>query len=85
MSPCYGPFSLGARFETYEWFISLIFQFFSGRGNARTIETADAVLSGYGGTIVLKYPTAYSIDQVSILGGSLYDAVSTYDCTVSNI
>ena len=31
ISPCYGPFSLGARFETYEPFISLIFQIVSGR------------------------------------------------------
>jgi hypothetical protein len=30
ISPCYGPFSLGGRFETYEPFISLIFQLFSG-------------------------------------------------------
>jgi uncharacterized OsmC-like protein len=28
ISPCYGPFSLGGRFETYEPFISLIFKFF---------------------------------------------------------
>jgi len=33
ISPCYGPFWLGERFETYEPFISLIFLFFfSGRG-----------------------------------------------------
>jgi hypothetical protein len=30
ISPCFGPFSLGARCETYEPFISLIFQFFFG-------------------------------------------------------
>jgi hypothetical protein len=41
ISPCYGPFSLGARFETYEPFISLIFQFFSGRSKQRITETAD--------------------------------------------
>jgi hypothetical protein len=35
ISPCYGPFSLGERFETYEPFISLIFQIFSGRGELR--------------------------------------------------
>jgi hypothetical protein len=29
ISPCYGPFSLGASFETYVPFISLIFIFFS--------------------------------------------------------
>jgi len=41
ISPSYGPFSLGARFETYESFISLIFQFFSGRGKPRITEIAD--------------------------------------------
>jgi len=30
ISPCFGPFSFGARFETYEPFISLIFQIFFG-------------------------------------------------------
>jgi hypothetical protein len=36
------PFSLGARFETYEPFISLIFLFFfSGRRQPRITETAD--------------------------------------------
>jgi hypothetical protein len=33
----YSQFSLGARFETYEPFISLIFQFFSGRGKPRIL------------------------------------------------
>jgi hypothetical protein len=33
----YGPFSLGGSFETYEPFISLIFEFFSGRGNSRLL------------------------------------------------
>jgi hypothetical protein len=40
ISPFYGPFSLGARFETYEPFVSLIFQFFSGRGKPWITETA---------------------------------------------
>jgi hypothetical protein len=30
ISPCYGPFSLGGCFETYEPFIYLIFEFFPG-------------------------------------------------------
>jgi hypothetical protein len=30
ISPCYGPFSLGASFETNEPFISLNLQFFFG-------------------------------------------------------
>jgi hypothetical protein len=41
MSPYYGPFLLGARFETYEPFIYLIFNFFSGRGKSLITDTAD--------------------------------------------
>jgi hypothetical protein len=41
ISPCYGPFSLGVHFETYETFISLIFQFFLGCGKMRITETMD--------------------------------------------
>jgi hypothetical protein len=37
ISPCYGPFLLGLRFETYEPFISLIFNFVSGRGKPRIL------------------------------------------------
>jgi hypothetical protein len=37
ISPCYGPFSLGGRFETYEIFISLIFKFFSDRNEKRAL------------------------------------------------
>jgi hypothetical protein len=48
ISPCYGPFSLGARFETCEPFISLIFNFFSGRGKSWITENADteSVITG---------------------------------------
>jgi hypothetical protein len=31
------PFSLGARFDNYELFIYLIFNFFSGRGKPRIL------------------------------------------------
>jgi hypothetical protein len=41
ISPCYGPFSLGASFENYEPFISLIYQTISGRGKPRITDTAD--------------------------------------------
>jgi hypothetical protein len=41
ISPCYGLFSLGARFDTYELFISLIFKFFGGHGKLRITETKD--------------------------------------------
>jgi hypothetical protein len=34
---------LGGSFETYENFISLIFQFFSGRGEPQITETADCL------------------------------------------
>jgi hypothetical protein len=41
ISPCYGPFSLGGLFESYQPFISLIFNFFSSRVFSRLNETAD--------------------------------------------
>jgi hypothetical protein len=41
ISPCYSPFSLGRHFETYKPFISLHFQFFSGRGEPQITETLD--------------------------------------------
>jgi hypothetical protein len=42
ISPCYGLFSLGVHFETYELFISLIFNFFLYHGKLQTTETADS-------------------------------------------
>jgi hypothetical protein len=55
ISPCYGLFSLGGRFETYEPLISLIFQFPWG-----PLWTADNWnnaywISRYGGTPVLLF------------------------------
>jgi hypothetical protein len=41
ISPCYGLLSLGMRFETYEPFISLIFQIFWDYGKPQVTETAD--------------------------------------------
>jgi hypothetical protein len=41
ISPCCSPFSLGRRFETYEPFISLIFQFFFGPWWTADTESAD--------------------------------------------
>jgi hypothetical protein len=40
-SPCYGLFLFGARFETNKLFISLLFNFFSGRSKLRITETTD--------------------------------------------
>jgi hypothetical protein len=37
VSPYYGPFSLEVRFETSELFLSLIFNFFSGRSKPRIL------------------------------------------------
>jgi hypothetical protein len=45
ISPCYGQFSLGVRFESYEMFISLIINFLGGRGELRTPETMGNVLA----------------------------------------
>jgi hypothetical protein len=48
-SPCYGLFSLCMRFETYEPFISLIFNFFfSGCCKLWITETTDTELEGMG-------------------------------------
>jgi hypothetical protein len=41
ISSCYDPFSLGARFKTFQRLIYLIFTIFSGRGKTRKTETAD--------------------------------------------
>jgi hypothetical protein len=41
ISPCYGPYSLGACFETFKPFNSFIFNFFSGRGKQQITEAAD--------------------------------------------
>jgi hypothetical protein len=37
ISQCYGPFSFGGRFKTYEPFIYLILQFFPGRSEPRIL------------------------------------------------
>jgi hypothetical protein len=41
ISPCYGLFSPDARFETYEPFISLMFQILGGRDKLWITENAD--------------------------------------------
>jgi hypothetical protein len=51
ISPCYGPFSLGARFETYELLISLIL-FFSSHGKPRITKTANTESAELGTTFV---------------------------------
>jgi hypothetical protein len=58
-SPCYRPFSLGGRFETYKPFISLIFQFFSGRGEPQITETADSEPVDTGDTPIYVYIYIY--------------------------
>jgi hypothetical protein len=49
ISPCYGPFSLGGSFETYEPFISFIFNFFF-----RAAVILRYWISGYGGTTIYR-------------------------------
>jgi hypothetical protein len=41
ISPYYGSFLFGVRFETYELFISLIFHFFLGPWSIADIESVD--------------------------------------------
>jgi hypothetical protein len=56
ISPCYNPFSLAGRFETYEpsTRIYLIFKFFSGRGEPRITETADTESVDTGAQLSIK-------------------------------
>jgi hypothetical protein len=60
ISSRYGPFSLGARFETYEPFISLIFHCFPRRGKPRITEMADTesvreCLLSFGAESIVSY------------------------------
>jgi hypothetical protein len=48
ISPCYGLFSLGRHFETYETFIYLIFKFFSGHSELQITEAAYTVSADMG-------------------------------------
>jgi hypothetical protein len=48
ISLCYGPFSVGTHFETYEPFISLISKFFSGHSKTWITETAGTVSADTG-------------------------------------
>jgi hypothetical protein len=48
ISPFYGPFSFGGRFEIYEPFSSLISQSFLGRGKPRITETVGTELGDIG-------------------------------------
>jgi hypothetical protein len=52
ISPHYGLFLLGGHVETYEPFISLIFQCFLGRGEPQITETTDTDSADNGGTPV---------------------------------
>jgi hypothetical protein len=52
ISQCYGPFSLGALFETYKPFISLIFNFFFGPRSTADNWNRGYWTSEYGGTPV---------------------------------
>ena len=65
----YVPFSLGARFETYEQFISLVFQFFfSCRGKPLITETEDTESAD---TEVRLYNVIIVWDHRRICGPSL--------------
>jgi hypothetical protein len=54
ISQCYGLFSLDARFKTYELFLSLIFQIFSGCDKLQITETADTESMDTGACLYLN-------------------------------
>jgi hypothetical protein len=64
ISPFKGPFSLGARFETYEPFISLIFNFFRGALNR------GCWISGYGGHDCIYHRLRWNEELIWVLTNS---------------
>jgi hypothetical protein len=54
ISPCYGPLSLGAHFETYELFLSLIFTFFLGRTKPWITEIVDTGSVEWGACLYMR-------------------------------
>ena len=69
ISPCNGPFSLEARFETYEPFISLIFHIFSDSGkprilNPRIWRSACTVFS-----VLASNKESWEVIRVCVCGG----------------
>jgi hypothetical protein len=61
ISPCYGPFSLGVRFESHEPFIYLIFNFF------RAVVNRGYRIGGYGGTTVLAFQATVPEPAASVM------------------
>jgi hypothetical protein len=71
ISPFYGPLSLGAHFETYKQFISLIFQFFF-----QAMVNHGYWISGYGGMTVF---VLYCLTQIydALLANHIFTACSS--------
>jgi hypothetical protein len=63
ISPCYGLFSLGVHLETYEPFISLIFQFFSDHSEPQITEAADAESVDMGALLYIYCPCFVESEQ----------------------
>jgi hypothetical protein len=80
ISPCYGLFSLGARFETYEPFIYLIFNFWWGRGKPQITETADTESADTGARLYY-----YSLNELSILYGVTYSRTDVGKASKSKV
>jgi hypothetical protein len=59
----YGLFLLGGRFDTYEPFISLIFNFFSSHCEPRIIETTDTTLLDTGAHLYFNFHHAFYMFQ----------------------
>jgi hypothetical protein len=71
-STFYGPFSLGEPFETYEPFISLIFQF------CRAAVNRGYLIGGYGGTPVGGTYVFFNIAYISIFQLIFFVSASVY-------
>jgi hypothetical protein len=76
ISPCYGPFSLGQCFESYKPLISLIFQFFGGRSEARVTETTDPESVDTGARLYLERKNMNDIwwDVLTVHAGCVHSS-----------
>jgi hypothetical protein len=73
ISPCCSPFLLGTGFETYEPFISLIFQFYFGQRITVDTESADTEAILYSG------PSSYDRPDIRTTWVTTKILVMTYD------
>jgi hypothetical protein len=82
VSPFYSPFSPGVHFETYELFISLIFNFFSGHGKLQIGETTGTESADTGAHQYMYYNLDYTLKLFLLGSGTSCPSYFTYIYTL---